>query len=82
MTDYFLLALMTFALGIPFGYLRAGVKKLSFWWFVYIHLPIPFIILFRKYLGIPIYYSIIVTLPTYFLAHYLGMKLRQRKSNK
>lgn len=79
MIDYLLLAMLTFVLGVPFGYLRGGVKKLSFWWFVYIHLPIPVIILFRKYLGIPIYYSVLVTLPIYFSAHFLGLRLRKKR---
>ena len=28
-------------LNLPFGYLRMNTRKLSFMWFVYIHLPIP-----------------------------------------
>ncbi|MEK7773662.1 MAG: hypothetical protein AAB307_04890, partial [Deltaproteobacteria bacterium] len=37
---------------IPFGYFRAGVKKLSFKWFLYIHLPIPFIFVLRNLAGL------------------------------
>lgn len=38
---------VTFILNIPFGYLRAGQKKLSFRWFLYIHLPVPLVIMVR-----------------------------------
>ncbi len=38
---------VTFILNIPFGYLRAGQKKLSFMWFLYIHLPVPLVIMVR-----------------------------------
>ncbi len=38
----------TFLLNLPFGYLRAKVRKFSFRWFLYIHLPIPLIFLGRR----------------------------------
>ncbi|MDA8085450.1 MAG: hypothetical protein M0Z75_02010 [Nitrospiraceae bacterium] len=38
----------TVLLNLPFGYLRAKVKKFSFHWFLYIHLPIPLIFLGRR----------------------------------
>lgn len=41
------LFLLTFMLNLPFGYFRAKEKKFSFKWFLYIHLPIPFIIFVR-----------------------------------
>lgn len=42
-----LLVLAAFILNLPFGYFRAPTKKFSFKWFLYIHLPIPFIYLLR-----------------------------------
>jgi len=48
------LALITFAafvLNLPFGYLRGPTKKLSFMWFLYIHLPIPAIFFLRTMAG-------------------------------
>ena len=39
-------------LNLPFGYLRSKEKRLSVMWFVYIHVPIPFIFVFRKYAGL------------------------------
>lgn len=42
-----LLVLAAFILNLPFGYFRAPTKKFSFKWFLYIHLPIPFIYILR-----------------------------------
>ncbi len=41
------LFVLTYMLNIPFGHFRTRVRKLSFKWFLYIHLPIPFIFLGR-----------------------------------
>ena len=46
------LVLAAFFMNLPLGYLRQGVRKLSFKWFLYIHLSIPFIILLRVTMGI------------------------------
>ncbi|MDA8091863.1 MAG: hypothetical protein M0Z61_16790 [Nitrospiraceae bacterium] len=42
------LFLFTVVLNLPFGFLRAKVKKFSVKWFLYIHLPIPLIFLGRR----------------------------------
>lgn len=50
-----LAALVAFAalvLNLPFGYLRMNTKKFSVMWFVYIHLPIPFIFILRNMAGL------------------------------
>ena len=39
-------------LNLPFGYLRMNTRKLSFMWFVYIHLPIPAIFILRNMAGL------------------------------
>jgi len=41
------IGLIAFAINIPLGYLRTGVKKFSFLWFLYIHLSIPLIAYMR-----------------------------------
>jgi len=49
------IALVTAAalvLNLPFGYLRVKSKKYSVRWFVYIHLPIPFIYILRTVAGL------------------------------
>ena len=38
---------LTLLINLPFGYARAKVRKYSFKWFLYIHLPIPLIFVAR-----------------------------------
>lgn len=47
-----LILIATFLLNLPFGWLRRNERKFSFKWFLYIHLPIPLIIVLRIWLGI------------------------------
>ena len=51
-----LLILAAFLMNLPLGYLRQVERKFSFKWFLYIHLSIPFIIMFRMGLGISMWY--------------------------
>lgn len=46
-----ILTLITLILNLPFGYLRSKANKFSLRWFLYIHLPIPFVILMRVWMG-------------------------------
>jgi len=46
-----LLTIFAFLINLPFGYLRGKTRKFSFLWFLYIHLPIPFVIIFRLLAG-------------------------------
>ena len=57
----------SFLLNIPFGILRARERKLSFKWFLYIHLPIPFIIALRIWLKCHLAW-----IPVFILAAVLG----------
>lgn len=47
MSSVLLITLITFIVHIPFGYLRSRSIKYSLKWFIYIHIPIPFIIFIR-----------------------------------
>ena len=38
---------LTYIINLPFGYLRGKAKRFSFAWFLYIHMPIPFVIITR-----------------------------------
>ncbi|MDI6743876.1 MAG: hypothetical protein QMD07_00710 [Thermodesulfovibrionales bacterium] len=58
---------LTFMLNMPFGYLRGKAKKFSFKWFLYIHLPIPFILLARILTNIDMAY-----IPLFALAAIIG----------
>jgi hypothetical protein len=47
MSGIFLLVLFSFAINLPFGYLRSRTRRYSFKWFAYIHLPVVVIIIAR-----------------------------------
>lgn len=60
----FALAVM---INLPFGYFRKKAKRFSFRWFLYIHLPIPFIILARILAHIDFKY-----IPIFIAAAFIG----------
>ncbi len=64
------LTLISFVINLPFGYFREGSRKFSVKWFLYIHLPIPFIIFLRLESGFS--YKII---PILILAAVMGQLL-------
>ncbi len=60
MSTVIIIAAFAFILNLPFGYIRKSTKKYSFKWFLYIHMPIPMIIVARitthtSYLFIPLF---------------------------
>ena len=77
MESLFLVAVVTFLLNLPFGWLREGVKKFSYLWFLYVHIPIPFIIAMRIGLGIPWKFAPLLILIAVF-GQYVGARLRKR----
>lgn len=60
---------LIFLVNLPFGYWRAGVRKLSRAWFVAIHAPVVLAIGMRLLAGIPFR---LVTLPLFVLAFFAG----------
>jgi hypothetical protein len=74
---------LIFTLNLPFGYWRAGLRKLSPAWFVAIHAPVPLVVALRFALGLPFRWT---TLPlfvaAYFAGQSLGARLRQRSSQE
>lgn len=62
-----ILLLFAYILNLPFGYLRARSRKYSFMWLLYIHLPIPFIVLFRTVAHIEYWY-----IPLVIIASVIG----------
>ena len=74
----------TLLVNIPFGYLRARYKKLSFMWFLYIHLPVPLVIYIRFLNGIDLTWTLAPFLfGSYFLGQFIGRKWRlRRETNK
>ncbi|WP_321997525.1 hypothetical protein [Draconibacterium orientale] len=72
----FYTCLATFLVNLPFGYLRGGFRKLSFWWFVAIHAPVPLIILIRKLFDIQLSWSLAPFLfGSFFLGQFVGRKI-------
>lgn len=68
-------ALLIFIVNIPFGALRSKVKKFSFLWFLYIHLPVPLVILFRMKFDIGFaFYTYPILLGAFFLGQLFGRK--------
>ncbi|MFA5352644.1 MAG: hypothetical protein WC291_00275 [Thermodesulfovibrionales bacterium] len=47
LTIILLICLFTFLINIPFGYFRGKSRKFSVQWFLYVHLPVPLVILVR-----------------------------------
>jgi hypothetical protein len=64
---------ITFLINLPFGYLRSKTRKLTFKWFLYIHLPIPFIFLMRTLAQFDIRY-----IPVFVAAAIIGQLLGGR----
>jgi hypothetical protein len=60
---------LIFLVNLPFGYWRAGVRKLSRAWFVAIHAPVVLAIGMRLLAGIPFR---LATLPLFVLAFFAG----------
>ena len=69
---------ITFLMNTPFGWLREGVKKFSLPWFLYVHLPIPFIIALRLRLGIPWKFAPLLILIA-VLGQYVGARFIRRQ---
>ncbi|PKQ65859.1 hypothetical protein BZG02_02315 [Labilibaculum filiforme] len=76
-------ALSTFVLNVPFGYIRQGFKKFSVMWFVSIHAPIPFVILFRHLFGLGFQlYTYPIMVSAFFLGQFIGKRIRIRRDIK
>ncbi|WP_200873643.1 hypothetical protein [Candidatus Magnetobacterium casense] len=70
-----LLFVFAMVLNLPFGYLRAGQPKRSLKWFLYIHLPIPFVIAMRYVMHLNIRY-LPISLAASVLGQLIGGKIR------
>ncbi len=63
---------LIFVINLPFGYWRAGLRKLSFPWFVAIHAPVLLGIGLRFLLGVPFR---LATLPLFVAAFFTGQMI-------
>jgi len=73
-------AVAVFLLNLPFGFWRSGVRKLSFPWFLAVHLPIPFIVIMRLVSGMGFHLSTLpVMLGAYFAGQFAGGAMRRKR---
>ena len=76
------LTLFVFALNLPFGYWRANVQRFSLQFILAIHIPIPFIILFRVLSGSGFeLMTFFFTVPAFFLGQLIGSKIYTIRKN-
>ena len=67
---------ITWLVNLPFGYWRASLKKLSFKWFLSIHMPIPLVVVLRFifHLGFQLYtYPFLVS--AFFFGQFVGARV-------
>lgn len=66
----------TFIINLPFGYLRGGLRKLSFWWFLAIHIPVPMVIIIRKFHDLELTWILApFLLGSFFLGQFAGRRV-------
>lgn len=75
LTPIALATLAILVLNMPFGYWRAGLRKLSVAWFVAIHAPVPLVVALRWVLDLPFQWG---TLPVFVAAYFSGQWLGAR----
>jgi hypothetical protein len=68
------LMVFAFAANVPCGYFRARHRRRSPKWFMYIHIPIPFVILMRSLVHLD-YRYLPLSLAASVLGQYVGGKL-------
>lgn len=78
----FLSSLGVLLLNIPFGYWRSNVEKYSLQWVLAIHIPVPFIFIFRIMSHVGFHWSTYVFfVTTFFLGQLSGSKVHDSINN-
>ncbi len=81
LTQYAIAIVLTFAINLPFGWWRGGVRKFSPAWFVAIHAPVPLVIALRFVLGLPFRWGALpFFVAAYFGGQFIGSRWRSRRS--
>ena len=79
----FYACLATFIINLPFGYFRGGFRKLSFMWFLMIHLPVPFVVIIRRFNHLHLTWALAPFLiGSFFLGQFAGRKIYKLKPFK
>ncbi|HLG17466.1 MAG TPA: hypothetical protein VJH03_23685 [Blastocatellia bacterium] len=76
--NLWVVAALVFALNVPFGMWRATLKKLSFRWFLSIHIPVPLVIALRVYSNLgwkPATFPVLIG--AFFAGQYAGAALQR-----
>jgi hypothetical protein len=72
------IVILVFLINLPFGYWRAGVRKFSVQWILAIHLPVPFVVACRIFLGLGWHISTFLFLiAAFFAGQLVGGKLQR-----
>jgi len=75
----FYACLATFVINLPFGYYRATFRKLSFMWFLMIHLPVPFVVVIRRFNHLHLTWGLAPFLVgSFFLGQFVGRRLYKK----
>ena len=78
MTVLWIVAVLVFAVNIPFGYWRARARKFSAQWILAIHLPVPLVISFRVLSGLGWkFITFPVLIGAFFLGQFAGGRLQR-----
>ncbi len=68
-----MVAFLVFIINIPCGYMRSKNEKLSKGWFLWVHIPIPFVIALRLLSGLGFQlYTFPIMVGSYFLGQFIG----------
>ncbi len=66
-------ALLVALINLPFGYLRGKSEKFSKQWFIWVHVPVPFVIALRLLSGLGFQlYTFPVMISAYFIGQFVG----------
>jgi hypothetical protein len=77
MSSLGVVALTVLALNLPFGFWRAGERKLTLPWFLAVHAPVPLVAGVRVLLGVGWHLSTVSLLASaYFAGQFLGGRVR------
>lgn len=76
-----LAAILIVLVNLPFGYWRAGVRRLSGAWFLAVHLPVLLVVGIRLLLGVPFTWWVLpITVGSFALGQWLGGRWRRRRT--
>ncbi|MEJ2246826.1 MAG: hypothetical protein P8Y80_12230 [Acidobacteriota bacterium] len=74
--------ILVFIFNIPFGYWRARVRRFSVQWLLAIHIPVPFVIACRIFLGLGWQFTTFpILIGAFFAGQFAGGRLQRLTDN-